>query len=160
MTNGSLMKDKSFAECSPWSILQYFLPASSNNWPWKPIFCLFESGCFTQVLWYPLICVQTDCSSIWISGFQDAISVCLAANKLILKKADNQKLAKLFIMQRVTVIALDVSSDNLFTNLLPSVIVWCCPIWAYKVADLWICYHMVIIKAVYTTGLDKQKFSA
>ena len=30
-TNGSLMKVKSIAECSPWSILQYFLPALSNS---------------------------------------------------------------------------------------------------------------------------------
>ena len=45
--NGSLMKVKSIAECSPWSILQYFWPALSDNWSWKPIFGLFESGCFT-----------------------------------------------------------------------------------------------------------------
>ena len=32
MTNCSLMKVKSIAECSPWSILQYFWPALSNNW--------------------------------------------------------------------------------------------------------------------------------
>ena len=31
MTNGSLMKVESIAECSPWSILQYFWPAFSNN---------------------------------------------------------------------------------------------------------------------------------
>ena len=30
--NGSLMKVKSVAECSPWSILQYFWPALSDNW--------------------------------------------------------------------------------------------------------------------------------
>ena len=52
MTNGSLMQVKSIAECSPLSILQYFWPALSNNWSWKPIFGLFESGCFTQVLLY------------------------------------------------------------------------------------------------------------
>ena len=47
------MKVKSIAECSPWSILQYFWPALSNNWSWKPIFFyLFESGTFTQVLLY------------------------------------------------------------------------------------------------------------
>ena len=45
MTNGSLMKVKSIAESSPWSILQYFWPALSNNISWKPIFCfLFWSG--------------------------------------------------------------------------------------------------------------------
>ena len=32
MTNGSSMKVKSIAEYSPWSILQYFCPALSNNW--------------------------------------------------------------------------------------------------------------------------------
>ena len=53
MTNGSLMKVKKycrmlplehsaiFSECSLWSILQYFWPALSENWSWKPIFCLF-----------------------------------------------------------------------------------------------------------------------
>ena len=37
MTSGSLMKVESFAECSPWSILQYFWPALSDNGFWKPI---------------------------------------------------------------------------------------------------------------------------
>ena len=48
------MKIKSIAECSPWIILQYmyFWPALSNNWSWKPIFGLFESGHFTKVLLY------------------------------------------------------------------------------------------------------------
>ena len=41
MTNGSLMKVKSIAECSLWSILQYFWPALSDNCAWKPIFGLF-----------------------------------------------------------------------------------------------------------------------
>ena len=55
MTNGSLMKVKSIAECSPWSILQYFWPALSNNWCWKPIFGLYENGCldrFSFILFY------------------------------------------------------------------------------------------------------------
>ena len=52
MTNGSLMKVESIAECSLWSILQYFLPALSDNWSWKRIFGLFESGSLTQVLLY------------------------------------------------------------------------------------------------------------
>ena len=52
MTNGSLMKVKSIAECSPWSILQYFWPALSDNWSWKLICCLFESGRFGKVLPY------------------------------------------------------------------------------------------------------------
>ena len=51
MTNGSLMKVESIAECSPWSILQYFWSALSDNWSWKSNF-FFESGHFTQVLLY------------------------------------------------------------------------------------------------------------
>ena len=31
MENGSLMKVECIAECSPWSILQYFWPALSDN---------------------------------------------------------------------------------------------------------------------------------
>ena len=52
MTNDSLMKVESIAECSPWSILQYFWPALSDNWSWKTNIGLFESGRFTQVLLY------------------------------------------------------------------------------------------------------------
>ena len=55
MTNESLMKVESIAECSRGSILQYFWPALSHNWSWKPIFGLFESGRFTQVLLYQLL---------------------------------------------------------------------------------------------------------
>ena len=44
------MKVKSIAECSAWSILQYFWPPLSDNWSWKLIFGLFESGRFTQIL--------------------------------------------------------------------------------------------------------------
>ena len=32
MTNGGLMKVESIAECSNWSILQYFWPAWRDNW--------------------------------------------------------------------------------------------------------------------------------
>ena len=32
------------------SILQHFWPASSHNWSWNPIFGLFESGRFRQLL--------------------------------------------------------------------------------------------------------------
>ena len=43
MTYGSLMKVESIAECSKGSILQYFWPALSDNWSWKPNFgLLFE----------------------------------------------------------------------------------------------------------------------
>ena len=41
------MKVKSIVE---WSILHYFWPALSDNWSWIPIFGLFESVRFTQVL--------------------------------------------------------------------------------------------------------------
>ena len=50
ITNGSLMKVESIVDA--WSILQYFWPALSDSWSWKPIFGLFESGRFTQVLLY------------------------------------------------------------------------------------------------------------
>ena len=63
MTNGSLMKVESIAECSPWSMLQYFWPALSINWSWEPIFGLFESGHFTQVLLYFCFTVTQDDSS-------------------------------------------------------------------------------------------------
>ena len=36
MTNGSLRKVESIAECSPRSILQYFWPALSDKRSWKP----------------------------------------------------------------------------------------------------------------------------
>ena len=49
MTNGSYMKVKSIAECSPCSILQYFWPALSNYWSWKPIFSLSDSGGFKNI---------------------------------------------------------------------------------------------------------------
>ena len=67
MTTGSLMKVESIAECSTWSILQYFWPALSDNWSWKPVLGLFESGRFTQVLLYVRIIM--DCEA--------AISFCL-----------------------------------------------------------------------------------
>ena len=46
------MKVKSIAECSPWSILQYFWPALSDNRSWKPILVFFLSGRLRQVLLY------------------------------------------------------------------------------------------------------------
>ena len=52
MENGSLMKVKSIAECSPWSILQYFWPALSNNRNEKPILVVNLSGPLRQVLLY------------------------------------------------------------------------------------------------------------
>ena len=38
MTNGSLMKVESIAECSLWSILQYFWPALSDDWSWIKLY--------------------------------------------------------------------------------------------------------------------------
>ena len=46
------MQVESIAECSPWSILQYFWPALSDNWSWKPIIGLLASGRLRQVLLY------------------------------------------------------------------------------------------------------------
>ena len=48
MANGSLMQVKSFAEC----ILQFFWPASNDNWSLNPIFVFIESGHISQVLLY------------------------------------------------------------------------------------------------------------
>ena len=47
MTSGSLMKVESIAECSHWSILQYFWPALSDNWSRKAIFGLLEWPLYT-----------------------------------------------------------------------------------------------------------------
>ena len=52
MTNDSLMKVESIAECSLWSILQYFWPALSDNRYWKPIFVIFWRGRLRQVFLY------------------------------------------------------------------------------------------------------------
>ena len=41
MENASLMKVESIAECSPPSFLQYFWPALSDSWSWKPILVFF-----------------------------------------------------------------------------------------------------------------------
>ena len=46
------MKVESIAECSPWSILQYFWPALSDDRSWKPIMVFFLSGRLRQVLLY------------------------------------------------------------------------------------------------------------
>ena len=50
MENGSLMKVTSIAECSHWSILQYFWPALSDNRYWKPVLVFFLSGRLRHVL--------------------------------------------------------------------------------------------------------------
>ena len=41
MTNGSLMKVESIAECSTWSILQYFWPALSDKFSLENQFLAF-----------------------------------------------------------------------------------------------------------------------
>ena len=51
-TNYRLMQVKSIAECSEGSILQYFRPSLSYHLSKRSLFCLFLSGCFTQVLLY------------------------------------------------------------------------------------------------------------
>ena len=51
-TDYSLMQVKSIAECSRWSILQYFQPSLSYQLSLRSLFCLFLSGHFTQVLLY------------------------------------------------------------------------------------------------------------
>ena len=50
MSNGSLMKVESIAECSKGSIRQNFWPALSDNLSWKPILVFFLSGRLRQVL--------------------------------------------------------------------------------------------------------------
>ena len=66
MTNGVLMKVESIAECSPWSILQYFWPAFSDNWSWKPMCGLLQSGRFTQVFHY-MYQVPTHQDKPWVN---------------------------------------------------------------------------------------------
>ena len=56
MTNGSLMKVKSIAECSHWSILQYFGPALSDNHSQKQFLVFVLSGRLRQILLYMLFC--------------------------------------------------------------------------------------------------------
>ena len=48
----SLNAGQKFAECSKGSILQYFRPSLSYHLLLRSLFCLFLSGCFTQVWLY------------------------------------------------------------------------------------------------------------
>ena len=50
MTDVSLMKVESIAECSPCSILQYFWPALSYNQSWNQFSVFYLSGHLRQVL--------------------------------------------------------------------------------------------------------------
>ena len=54
MTNGSLMKVKSIAECSKGSILQYFRSSSSDNRSENQLLVFLLSGRLRQVLLYML----------------------------------------------------------------------------------------------------------
>ena len=56
MTNGSLMKAESIAECSPLGILQYFWPALSDYRSGRPILVFFLSDRLRQVLLYISFC--------------------------------------------------------------------------------------------------------
>ena len=75
MAYASLMTVKSIAECSPWSILQYFWPALMDNWSWKPILVFFLSGRLRQIL--HLACVPNEksnlpkviCLFVWLIWF-------------------------------------------------------------------------------------------
>ena len=58
----------SIAECSKGSILQYFRPSLSYHLSLRPLFCLFLSGHFTQVL---LCNEKANCKS-W-TGLCDSI---------------------------------------------------------------------------------------
>ena len=73
------MKVKSIAECFGWSILQYFWPALSYNWSWKPFFGLFESGCFTQVLLYMAAVIHLDVpyGVIYVSQYLTRETMCI-----------------------------------------------------------------------------------
>ena len=74
MENGSVMENESIAECSPWSILQYFWPALSDNWYWKQFFfvCVFFLiGRLRQVLLYQVrdfISVKGSKNNSWWTG--------------------------------------------------------------------------------------------
>ena len=59
-TNYRLMQDKSIAECSKGSILQYFRPSFSYHVLLISLFCLFLRGHFTQVLLYACLPYSTE----------------------------------------------------------------------------------------------------
>ena len=50
--NYCLMQVENIAECSKGSILQYFRSSLSYHLSLRSLFCLFLSGCFTQILLY------------------------------------------------------------------------------------------------------------
>ena len=86
--NGSSMKIESIAKSSPRSILQYFGPALRDNWSWKPIFCLFESGLFTPVWLYNIFWTKILGSGLIIYvfvknkyGVHFILNICSRCNK-------------------------------------------------------------------------------
>ena len=84
MTNVSIMQVKSIAECFQGSILQYFWPALSDDWSWKPIFGQFESGRFT-VIFVPLFCNAGQKYCRMLQGEHSAILLTRIKRLLILK---------------------------------------------------------------------------
>ena len=50
---GYLNEGRKYCRMLPWSILQYFCPALSNNWSRKPVFGLLLSGRLRQVFTVP-----------------------------------------------------------------------------------------------------------
>ena len=62
-----LMQVKSIAECSKGSILQYFRPSLNFHLSLRYLFCLFLSGCFTQVLLYLYFSL---CFSVHLTNIQ------------------------------------------------------------------------------------------
>ena len=53
------MQVKSIAECSPWSILQFFRPSLSFHLSLRSVFCLYLSDRLRQVLLYILRVIAT-----------------------------------------------------------------------------------------------------
>ena len=83
MTNGSLMKAESIAECSPWSILQNFWPALSYIIGLENQFSVFLRVAVLHRLY----------GSAWLSGrvLQASPALCPWARTLILgRKESNQ----------------------------------------------------------------------
>ena len=48
----TVLQVESIADCSKGSNLQYFWPSLSYHLSLRPLFCLFLSGCFTQIILY------------------------------------------------------------------------------------------------------------
>ena len=78
---GRLMLVKSIAECSKWSILQYFRHSLSYHLSIRFLFCLFLSGRLRQVLLF------IECSKIISNTFIFPIS-----NKMLVFRAEIPKM--------------------------------------------------------------------